>query len=174
MQDLPDWRLRQAAEADVPRLAALYAETALALGTWCYSEQQVQAWASFANDPAAFGHYVLGATTWIAQQSGTDQLLGFCGVDAEGEVRSFYVRFDCTRRGLGTALLRHALAVAQQRGLQHFSVWATPFSLPVFERAGFVLVRKVVEPYQGVLFERYRMERRSPADQTAVPDQPRT
>jgi putative acetyltransferase len=160
MPTLPDWSLRQATEADVPRLAALYADTARSLGAWCYTPSQVQAWASFADDAEAFRDYVMGASTWVAQRTGAEaELLGFCGVDAQGEVRSFYVQAGCTRRGLGTALLRHALAVAQQRGMQRFTAWATPFSRPVFERAGFALVRVVSEPFQGVMFDRYRMER---------------
>jgi len=162
MPTLPDWSLRQATEADVPRLAALYAETARALGGWCYSPAQVQSWARFAEDMAAFREYVMGATTWVAQRAGSEALLGFCGIDADGEVRSFYVQAGCTRRGLGTALLGHAMAVAEQRGLRRLGAWATPFSRPVFERAGFVLTRVVTEPFQGVMFDRYRMER-SPA-----------
>jgi len=134
MPTLPDWSLRQASEADVPVLAALYAETARRLGEWCYSPPQVRAWASFGEDLAAFRDYVMDATTWVAQQTGSDTVLGFCGIDADGEVRSFYVRADCTRMGLGTALLRHALAVAEQRGLQQLRTWATPFSRPA--RAG--------------------------------------
>ncbi len=164
MPSLPDWSLRQATDADVPQLAALYADTARSLGGWCYTPRQVQAWASFADDAEAFRDYVMGASTWVAQRAGAEAvLLGFCGIDAEGEVRSFYVQAGSTRRGLGTALLRHALAVAEQRGLQHFSAWATPFSRPVFERAGFVLARVVTESFQGVMFDRYRMERREGA-----------
>jgi len=161
MSRLPDWHLRQATDADVPALAALYADTARALGAWCYTPQQVNAWASFGADLAAFREYVMGATTWIAQADLEAVLLGFCGVDDEGEVRSFYVRADCTRQGVGSALLRHALAVAGQRGLRRFTAWATPFSKPVFERAGFELERVVREPYQGVLFDRFRMQRGS-------------
>ena len=39
-----------------------------------------------------------------------------------------------------------------------FAAWATPFSLPVFARAGFSPVRTVREPFQGVMFARYRVE----------------
>jgi putative acetyltransferase len=155
----PDWHLRPANEADVPVLAALYADTARTLGPGCYTPQQVAAWARFAADGPAFHAYVTGATTWIAQQAAGAVVLGFCGVDDSGEVRSLYVAAGRTRQGLGSTLLRHALAVARQRGLQRFQAWATPFSLPVFQRAGFVLERTVSEPFQDVLFERYRMQR---------------
>lgn len=152
-----DLVFRLAGAADVPALAALYACTARELGPQVYTPEQVGAWVSFGADTPAFRDYILQAQTWVAEQDGDP--IGFCGIDAGGEVRSLYVRADLTRRGLGSRLLAHALAAARTRGVTHFSGWATPFSRPVFERAGFNLVGTVVEPYQGVLFERYRVER---------------
>jgi N-acetylglutamate synthase-like GNAT family acetyltransferase len=154
---LPGWDLRQARASDVPALAALYADTARRLGGWCYTPEQVQAWASFGRDSAVFREYVLGARTGIAAEREGGAALGFCGICDMGEVRSLYVRADLVRRGLGSALLHEALGHAQARGVAHFDAWATPFSLPVFRRAGFELVQVVSEPFQGVVFERYRM-----------------
>jgi putative acetyltransferase len=153
---------RRAGPADLPALAALYAHSARTLGPQVYDAAQVAAWQSFAQDAPAFADYVLGASTWLAED--TAGPLGFCGVDALGEVRSLYVRADATRGGLGSALLAHALADARGRGLCRFAAWATPFSLPVFGRAGFGLVRTLREPFQGVIFERYRVALGSSAD----------
>lgn len=150
---------RLAAPADVPALAALYRATALALGPQVYTPEQVQAWARSTDDAQRFARYILEARTWIAPDRDGSPL-GFCGVSVHGdrgEVHSLYVRADATRRGLGTALLAHALQAARGDGAQRFEAWATPFSRPVFERAGFALSDVVTEPYQGVLFERYRM-----------------
>ena len=83
--------------------------------------------------------------------------LGVCGIDAEGEVRSLYVRVAATRGGAGSALLAHALAVAPQNGRTRFVGWTTPFSLAEFGRAGFSRLHTVREPFQGVLFERCRV-----------------
>lgn len=145
--------MRLATAADVPALAALYAGTARRLGPQVYAPDQVAAWVSFGTDSPAFRDYILGARTWIAG----DPPQGFCGIDGAGEVHSLYVRAELTRRGLGTRLLAHALAQARAGGTQSFHAWATPFSRPVFERAGFVLERIAREPYQGVVFDRYRM-----------------
>lgn len=145
--------LRLATAADVPALAALYAEAARVLGPQVYSPEQVAAWQSFGADTPDFRAYILQATTWIDG----DPPDGFCGIGPDGEVHSLYVRATLTRQGLGTRLLAHALAQARAQGLQRFEAWATPFSRPVFERAGFVLERVVREPYQGVDFDRYRM-----------------
>jgi putative acetyltransferase len=150
-----DFRLATA--DDVPALAALYARTARELGPQVYSGEQVRAWQGFGRDTPDFRAYVLKAQTWLAEDSGGP--LGFCGIGADGEVHSLYVRADATRRGFGSALLAHALAQARQQGIERLAAWATPFSLPVFVRAGFVLVRSVRERYRGVMFERYRVER---------------
>lgn len=155
-------RLRPAGAADVPALARLYAETARVLGPTCYGPAQVQAWCSFGQDTPAFRAYVLDADTWLAEDA-AGAVIGFCGVGAHGEaaeVHSLYVHHAWGRRGIGSQLLGSAVARARGRGLRHFSAWVTPFSRPVFERAGFGLVRTVVEPYQGVEFERYRVELR--------------
>lgn len=144
---------RRATATDVPALAALYALCARTLGPNVYTPQQVAAWVSFGADTLAFRDYILGADTWVV---GEPEPLAFCGVDATGEVRSLYVHPRHTRQGLGSTLLAHALHAA---GRDDFQAWATPFSRPVFERAGFRLDRVVTEPYQGVLFDRYRMVR---------------
>jgi putative acetyltransferase len=148
--------MRLATAADVPALAALYAATARALGPTVYSTAQVAAWASFGTDSPAFRAYVLEAQTWIAG----DPPDGICGIGIHGqlgEVHSLYVRADLTRHGLGTRLLSHALTEARADGCSRFEGWATPFSKPVFERAGFRLLRVAREPYQGVMFDRFRM-----------------
>jgi putative acetyltransferase len=148
--------LRRATAADVPALAALYEDCARRLGPQVYSAVQVQAWQRFARHPQAFADYVLQPCTWVLEDAAGP--LGFCGIDDAGEVRSLYVRAAATRRGTGTALLAHALATARSRGLSRFAAWATPFSLPLFRRAGFRLARTVHEPFQGEMFERYRVE----------------
>jgi GNAT superfamily N-acetyltransferase len=146
---------RLATPADVPSLSALYRSTALALGPQVYSPEQVQAWARSTDDAERFARYILDAQTWIADDAAGPA--GFCGIAVHGvlgEVHSLYVRAELMRRGLGTQLLAHAMKASR---VPCFEAWATPFLRPVFERAGFALQRVVAEPYQGVVFERFRM-----------------
>lgn len=169
---LPPWRLRPARPADVPALAALYASVARRLGPACYTPEQVQAWAGFGADLTGFADYVLQADTWVAEADGAspaagsdDALgrvtgqLGFSGINASGEVKSLYVRHDVMRRGLASQLLAQGLTRGQALGIRHFTAWATPFSLPVFRRAGFALLERVLVPFGGTMFERLRVAR---------------
>jgi putative acetyltransferase len=152
-----EFSLRPAAATDVAALAALYASAARVMGPGCYSPEQVAAWASFGQDKPAFRAYVLEADTWVAVDA-AGCLLGFSGIGASGEVHSLYVHPDHGRRGIATRLLGSVLERARARGQQRFAAWVTPLSRPVFERAGFRLVRTVHEPFEGVEFERYRVE----------------
>ena len=155
-----EWR--PAGGGDIFELAALYRDAALRLGPLVYTPEQTRAWASFAEDEAGFGRYVVEADTWVAQRPGDGRVLGFCGVAREGEVRevhSLYVTPAWTRRGLGSEMLRRTLQRAYGQGAVRFAAWATPFSRPVFEAAGFALARTVTAPFSGVLFERYRVQR---------------
>src|SRR5262245_20969017 len=148
---------RLAGLADVPALAALYVNCAATFGPAVYTPEQVAAWRSFGEDRAAFHAYILGADTWVADDTAGGAPIGFCGISRAGEVHSLYVHPAAARRGLGLQLLRWALEQARERGVRSFAAWATPFSKPVFERAGFRLDRVSREPYNGVLFDRYHM-----------------
>jgi len=163
---LPAFDWRPATAEDVPALAALYRAAARRFGPIVYTPGQVDAWAGFADDEAGFRDYVLAADTWVAERIDDGSILGFCGVAPAGEpreVNSLYVRPGVTRQGLGQELLRRSLERARVAGARGFAAWATPFSRPVFQRAGFVLARTVQGEFAGTMFERYRVERREDA-----------
>ena len=77
--------LRRATAADVPLLAALYAQCARTLGPQVYTSQQVAAWVSFGADTPTFRDYVLGATTWVAGEA------TFASEPASGPAHDFSV-----------------------------------------------------------------------------------
>jgi N-acetylglutamate synthase-like GNAT family acetyltransferase len=160
--NVPPFDWRRAVPADVFVLAALYRDAALRLGPLVYTPGQVRAWASFADDGPGFRAYVLDSDTWVAERPGDGRTLGFCGVGSAGdrhEVHSLYVTPARTRQGIGSEMLRRTLARAEADGATRFAAWATPFSRPVFMKAGFALAQTVSAPFAGTLFERYRVER---------------
>ena len=71
---------------------------------------------------------------WIAELEGA--VAGFLAL-AEGEVTWMYVDPDCSRRGVGTALLRHALAHASDR-VELTVLDGNTGALKLYEREGFV------------------------------------
>jgi GNAT superfamily N-acetyltransferase len=149
---------RPAAPVDVPRLARLYRETAAAFGPLVYTPEQVAAWRGAPDDADRFAARILETDTELACEA-AGAPLGYCGIGPLGYIHSLYVRADAGRRGIGATLLARALARAEARGVVAFYAWATPFSRPIFLRQGFRLAETVLAPFNGVMFERYRVVR---------------
>jgi GNAT superfamily N-acetyltransferase len=73
--------------------------------------------------------FVFGSTAWVAMVLVEESLRG---------------------RGIGTALMRHALAYLDGLGVERVRLDATPLGRPVYEKLGFV-AEYVVRRYEGVV-----------------------
>ena len=147
--------IRRAASDDLPALATLYAQTVRTHGPSLYSSAQVDAWASAGTVNERFHDFVFRPTTFVAQDEHGPA--GFAGIEADGHVQSLYVRADCTRRGIGTALMRHVFNHARSLGIESLYTEASQFSRPLFERLGFSVDHAQHVTYAGVSFERWVM-----------------
>ncbi len=148
--------LRRAAAADAEALADVFADAVRSAGPAHYTPAQVEAWASAAADPAAFGRRMLEGDVWIAEDD--DGPVGFAALSGE-RVAALYVRGGRQRRGTGHALLGTALAEAERRGLRRLRSEASAFALPLFLRAGFRAVGTETVRRGGVEIERTVVER---------------
>jgi putative acetyltransferase len=152
--------MRPARPEDVAALSALYARAVRVLGPGHYSPAQVAIWAAFAAD-GAFADFILDVDTVIAELAGTPA--GFCGMAADGHVASVYVAPELAGRGLGSALLSHALASHPAPTSGRWYAEASVFSLPLFLKHGFVESGRESTSRHGVRFERHLVERAAPA-----------
>jgi putative acetyltransferase len=148
-------RIREATEADAPALAVLFADAVRAAGPARYTPTQVDAWAAAADDPRALYARLLRHETLVAEDETGP--IGFAGLAPDGHVTALYVRPGRMRRGVGTALLDAVLARAAARGFGRLYAEASLFSLPLFERAGFVVTDVETVERRGVRFERHRV-----------------
>jgi putative acetyltransferase len=145
--------MRLAQATDLPVLAALYRQTVLTHGPQHYTPAQTAAWAASSDDPEHFHQFILGVTTFVAED--TTGLLGFAGIGADGHVASAYVRHDCLHRGIGSALMTQILDHAHSLEIPRLYAEASAFSLGLFQKFGFQLDGTEVVDRQGVQFERY-------------------
>ncbi|MGF1569934.1 MAG: GNAT family N-acetyltransferase [Nodosilinea sp.] len=148
--------IRVATAADVPALAELFRQTVLHHAPSYYSPAQTQAWASSGTDNPQFRQLILEVTTYVAVDS--TGVLGFAGIGETGYVASAYVRHDCLRQGIGSALMQAVLGYAQTHHLQRLYTEASEFSLGLFQKFGFRIYDTEVVERCGVPFTRYRME----------------
>ncbi|WP_431705751.1 GNAT family N-acetyltransferase [Geminocystis sp. CENA526] len=142
---------------DVEILRQIFRLSIQKLAPSLYSHEQVIAWSDFANNIIKFQDYILGADTYVLENS--QQIIGFCGFHYDGHIASFYVHPDFTRQGYGTKLLNYVLDKAIQKGIKRFYAEASFFSQPVFSRCGFDIVEIETVKYGEVPFDRYKMEK---------------
>jgi putative acetyltransferase len=149
--------LRNATTEDVQQLAHLFATTVRTLGPAFYSPLQIAAWAAATEDTVRFHAWILDAETLVAERE--NQILGFCGLGADGHITGLYVDAAWTRKGIGTRLLGAVLERANERKLNRCYAEANPFSLPVFERSGFEQTGTEAVERHGQLFRRTLVEK---------------
>jgi putative acetyltransferase len=150
-------QIRIAAECDLVELGELFRSSVEMIGPERYTAEQVRAWASMPNDPARLRKFVLGVTTFVAEDNG--RLVGLCGLGADGHLASLYVDGTEGRKGIGSMLLDKAICEARERGLLRLYSEASEFSKPLFEKFGFETFEVEHMVHEGVGFDRYRMQR---------------
>lgn len=147
---------RLAVDTDFENLKQIYRLSVQKLAPSLYSHDQVIAWSSFPDNFALFHDFIFQADTYLLENQG--QIIGFCGLQCDGRIASFYLHPDFTRQGYGTKLLIYVLEKGIQQGIKRFYTEASFFSQPVFSRHGFEIVEMETVKYGDVSFDRYKME----------------
>lgn len=150
--------LRPYTAADLDALAALYRASVCRLGPAAYTPAQVAAWASFAEDRAAFLALLDRGYTVVAVLDGAPA--AFCQLHPGDHVSLLYTDPRFARRGLATAVYGAVEAVARERGQRVLGTDASAVSRPFFEKQGFALRREEQTIRQGVSITRYQMAKR--------------
>lgn len=122
-----------------------------------YSPEELEAWAPKEADRDAWERRMKGSRGWIFEING--RLGGFITTDAPGHIDLLYVHPDCQRMGVATALLELLVADASARGITALKTEASRSAKPFFEHAGFSVLHAERVERNGVLLERFVMER---------------
>lgn len=149
-------QMRLAEPSDLPTLAALYRQTVLVHGPQYYNPAQTQMWAAFGSNSQHFRQFILGVTTYVAEDG--SGIIGFAGISEDGYVASTYVRHDNLGQGVGSALITTVLNHGQDHHLQRLYAEASELSLGLFKKFGFRCYDTEVINRQGVGFKRYLVE----------------
>lgn len=132
--------LRPALPADAPRLAEIFREAVLELAIDDYDEDQRDAWASAADDPAAFAQRLAQMLTLVATQDGAVMAFG-CLEDGD-MIAMLYVHPDVAGRGYAKALADALERLAFARGKTKISTDASDVSRGFFEHRGYVATQR--------------------------------
>ena len=131
----PQLALRPFLPTDVPLLAEIFRAAIEELAADDYSEAQQQAWASAADDEAAFGKRLAGALTLVATYGGA--AVGFAALADNFKIDMLYVHPAASGQGAGAMLLDALEKLAAARGAKQLSVEASDAARGFFEHRGF-------------------------------------
>jgi putative acetyltransferase len=134
-QALPKVALRPYLAEDVPVLAAIFAASIEGLTGDDYSEAQQQAWASAADDEAAFGTRLASQLTLVATSQGSP--VGFASLKGKDHIDLLYVHPGAVGQGVAAALCDALEKLAKGRGATRLNVDVSDNAVEFFARRGY-------------------------------------
>jgi putative acetyltransferase len=132
----PKLALRPMLAADVPLLREIFRDSIEALTDDDYTEAQQEAWASIADDEAAFGEKLAGELTLVATLEGSPA--GFASLAGGDTIDMLYVHPAVAAQGVGAMLADALEKLAGSRGAAKLSVDASDSARGFFEKRGYV------------------------------------
>jgi putative acetyltransferase len=131
----PRLAMRPLLPADTPLLAEIFRASIEELTGDDYSAAQQAAWASVADDEAAFGARLAKALTLLGTLDGSP--VGFASLDGPQRVDMLYVHPAAAGHGVGTMLIDALEKLAASRGAKRLTAEVSDSAHDFFKRRGF-------------------------------------
>jgi putative acetyltransferase len=132
----PKLALRPYLAEDAALLREIFREAIAELTADDYSEAQQEAWASAADDAAAFGKKLGGELTLVATLAGS--AVGFASLAGGNKIDMLYVHPAAAGRGVAAMLVDALEKLAGSRGAALLAVEASDSARGFFEKRGYV------------------------------------
>ena len=132
----PQLAMRPMLPADAPLVAEIFRASIAELTSDDYSEAQQEAWASAAEDEAAFGKKLAGQLTLLATLEGSP--VGFISLAGSDTLDMLYVHPAAAGHGAGAMLADAVEKLAAARGATKLKVDASDNALEFFKKRGYV------------------------------------
>ncbi len=131
----PKLGLRPLLPTDVPLLREIFRDSIDELTADDYTASQQEAWASAADDEAAFGKRLAGKLTLIATIAGSP--VGFAALEGKDKIDMLYVHPAATGQGIAAMLIDALEKLAGGRGAEKLTVDASDNARGFFEKRGY-------------------------------------
>ena len=137
---MPRPALRPFLPIDTPTLAAIFVASISELTSDDYSEAQQAAWASAAEDEAAFGQRLAGQLTLIASLQNAP--VGFASLKGADHIDLLYVHPNAVLHGVAAMLCDALEKLAGARGATKLTVDASDNAQEFFLKRGYEATRR--------------------------------
>jgi putative acetyltransferase len=132
----PQFALRPYLPDDVSVLREIFRDSIEGLTEDDYTVAQQEAWASAADDEAAFGKKLGGQLTLVATMQGS--AVGFASLAGRDRIDMLYVHPGAAGHGVGAMLADALEKLAGARGAEKLAVDASDSARSFFEKRGYV------------------------------------
>jgi len=157
--------LRPFLPADAPLLAEIFRASIAELTGDDYSATQQEAWASTADDEAAFAARLANALTLLGTIDGSP--VGFASLAGAERIDMLYVHPAAAGQGVGTMLIDALEKLAASRGAGRLTADVSDSAQDFFRRRGFVATQRNSVPLGNEWLANTTMEKRLPAKEGA-------
>jgi putative acetyltransferase len=161
----PTIALRPLLPADVPLLAEIFRASIEELAGDDYSETQREAWASAADDEAAFGERLAKQLTLVGTMEGSP--VGFASLKAPDVIDMLYVHPAAGENGVATMLVGALEKLAAARGAGKLTADVSDSAVDFFRKRGFVPQTRNSRPVGGEWLANTTMEKKLAAKEKA-------
>ncbi len=132
----PTIALRPMLPADAPLLAEIFRASIMELTAEDYSEAQREAWASAADDEAAFGARLAKLLTLVGTMQGSP--VGFASLKAPDFIDMLYIHPAAAENGVATTLVAALEKLAVARGAAKLTVDVSDSATEFFRKRGYM------------------------------------
>lgn len=149
--------IREYQASDAERIAAIYRDAVIGIGSIAYNLQQIAVWSSYPEDIEEFRELLgLGLTLVAVKDS---RIAAFGQLNPPDHIAFIYTASDFARLGCATAIYQHLETHAISQGIERLHTEASRISKHFFLKMGFRIVETEIVERKGVHFERFKMDK---------------
>lgn len=157
--------LRRYTPDDAEDIARLYGSSVREIAIAQYSLEEVEAWASYADEVEELRYRLAEGLTLVAETDG--RLVAFGQLKPLDHIAFLYTIKEFSRMGIATSIYKRLEEFAIRKGSAALGTDASRISKPLFEKLGFWVVKPVIEERKGVKIECFVM--RKELSETSAP-----
>lgn len=149
--------IRPATLEDIPEITSLFRNTITHISAKHYSEKQIKAWASAADDIEEWEKRIQKLYFILAEID--NNIVGFAYLKNGNYFDGLFVHKDFQRQGVGSKLLRIIESKVMMNDFEVLKSDVSKTALPFFDNKYFEVIKKQKKTYKGVMFENYLVEK---------------
>ena len=149
--------IRRYQAEDVKEIASLYYNTIHKINAQDYTKEQLNAWAPYQDNYAAWQEKYSHFKPFVATIDG--RLVGFAELESKGYIDCFYVHHQFQGLGVGTALMGEIVKEARKKLLPQIYAEVSITGKPFFTSKGFQIIKEQIVQIRGVALQNFLMEK---------------